>query len=152
MQRIGIITCSNITNDFACASFFCLADSHAGKGTFARYAEGGGVNVVGIISCSGCPTLMAPEKIIRRVRTLVASGVDAIHFSNCMEQFCPFKNKYESFLKAEFPDMEFVAGTHEDPPEEVGEIFGRLVHDALCQRRTSMADLLETLNQHEPGE
>ena len=79
MARIGIITCSNMTNDLACSSFGCLEDSHAGKGTFARYADQGGAQVVGIISCSGCPTLIAPEKILRRVRTLAASGVDAIH-------------------------------------------------------------------------
>src|SRR6185369_7331842 len=121
MQRIGIITCSNITGDFACASRFCLADGHAGKGAFARYAEGGGAQIVGIINCAGCPTLLAPEKIIRRVRTLVAGGVDAIHFSNCLRDFCPFKSKYAAILQAEFPEVEFVHGTHEPPPEEYKE-------------------------------
>lgn len=143
MARIGIITCSNMTHDLACTSFKCLEDSHAGTGTFARYAERGGSQVVGIISCSGCPTLIAPEKIVRRVRTLVASGVDAIHFANCLEKICPFRKKYQSILEAEFPETEFVSGTHEPLSEEQEDAVGLFVREGLCQRPTSMADLLE---------
>jgi predicted metal-binding protein len=99
MVRIGIITCANLTNDLACSSVGCLDDSYASKGKFARYAERGGAQVAGIISCSGCPTLRAPEKILKRVRTLAVSGVEAIHFAYCLERHCPFKNKYRSILR-----------------------------------------------------
>lgn len=152
MARIGIITCSNMTNDLACTSFKCLEDSHSGKGTFARYAERGGAQVVGIISCSGCPTLIAPEKIVRRVRTLVASGVDAIHFANCLEKLCPFKKRYLGILQAEFPETEFVNGTHEPLSEEMEANVGLFVREGLCQRPTSMADLLESRNRRGQGE
>ena len=149
MARIGIITCSNMTNDLACSSFGCLEDSHTGKGTFARYAERGGAQVVGIISWSGCPTQIAPEKIVRRVRTLVASGVDAIHFAYCLEQICPFKNKYLSVLQSEFPETEFVHGTHEPLSEEQAAEMGRFIHEGLCQRPLSMADVAGKRNSHE---
>jgi len=149
MARIGIITCSNMTNDLACSSFGCLEDSHVGKGAFARYAEQGGAQVVGIISCSGCPTLIAPEKIIRRVRTLVASGVDAIHFAYCLENICPFKKKYQSILHDEFPEIEFVSGTHEPLSEESAAAMGKFIHEGLCQRPLSMVDVLESRNQRE---
>ena len=144
MARIGIITCSNMTNDLACSSFKCLENSHNGKGTFARYAEQGGAQVVGVISCSGCPTLIAPEKIVRRVRTLVSSGVDAIHFANCLEKICPFRKKYLSILQEEFPETEFVNGTHEPLTEEEEAVVGAFVHQGLCQRNTTMADLMES--------
>lgn len=150
MARIGIITCSNMTNDLACSSFRCLEDSHAGTGTFARYAGRGGAQVVGVISCAGCPTLIAPDKIVRRVRTLVASGVDAIHFAHCVEHLCPFRNKYQSILRAEFPETEFVNGTHEPLSEETEKEVGRLVRKGLCQQAASMADLLEE-RQREAG-
>jgi len=143
MARIGIITCSNMTNDLACSSFGCLEDSHAGKGTFSRYAEQGGAQVVGIISCSGCPTLIAPAKIVRRVRTLVASSVDAIHFAYCLENICPFKKKYQSILQAEFPEIAFVNGTHEPLDEERATAMGKFIHEGLCQKPLSMADVLE---------
>lgn len=144
MARIGIITCSNMTGNMACSSFRCLEDSHAGKGTFTSYTERGGAQIVGIISCSGCPTLMAPEKIVRRVRTLVASGVDAIHFSNCLEILCPFKQKYKSILQAEFPEIEFVSGTHEPHSKAGGEAVGRFVRESLCHGQATIADLLES--------
>jgi predicted metal-binding protein len=144
MARIGIVTCSNMTHDLACSSFKCLEDSHTGKGTFARYAERGGAQVVGIISCSGCPTRLVPEKIVRRVRTLAASGVEAIHFAACMENLCPFKGKYMSILQAEFPAIEFVAGTHEAPTEEAQAAIGQFVCEGLTQKHLSMADLLES--------
>ncbi len=147
MARIGIITCSNMTNDLACSSFKCLEDSHDNKGSFARYAGQGGAQVVGIISCSGCPTLIAPGKIVRRVRTLVASGVDAIHFANCVEKICPFRKKYMSILEEEFPETQFVNGTHEPLPEELEEHVRLFVHQGLCQRHTSMADLMESRRQ-----
>ncbi|MBF0552366.1 MAG: CGGC domain-containing protein [Deltaproteobacteria bacterium] len=152
MARIAIITCSNMTNDMACTSFACLEDSHAGKGTFARYADRGGAQVVGIISCAGCPTLLAPEKIVRRVQTLVSSGVDAVHFANCLEMICPFRKKYQSLLESEFPETEFVSGTHEPLSEEHKTELAKFVHDGLCRRRPSMADVVEKRNSREPGE
>ena len=149
MARIGIITCSNMTNDLACSSFGCLEDSHAGKGTFARYADQGGAQVVGVISCSGCPTLIAPEKILRRVRTLAASGVDAIHFAYRMEHLCPFQKKYQSILEAEFPDISFVKGTHTPLDEKQAAMMSRFVHDGLCHCSASMAYIAESRQQRE---
>ena len=146
MVRIGIITCANMTNDLACSSVGCLEDSYASKGKFARYAERGGAQVAGIISCSGCPTLRAPEKILKRVRTLAVSGVEAIHFAYCLERHCPFKNKYRSILQSEFPNIEFISGTHEVPDEKQAADLDAFVTNALCQQSTSMADLIEGLN------
>jgi predicted metal-binding protein len=143
MTRIGILTCANMTNDLACSSTGCLEDSHAGKGKFALYAERGGAQVVGIISCSGCPTLRAPEKILRRVRTLAAIGVEAIHFAYCVERNCPFKNKYRSILQTEFPGIEIVSGTHEVLDEGQAEKIDQFVKKALCEQSLSMADLME---------
>lgn len=143
MVKIGIITCANMTNDLACSSGGCLEDSYANKGKFARYEERGGARVTGIISCSGCPTLRAPEKILKRVRTLAVSGVEAIHFAYCLERNCPFKNKYRSVLQSEFPTIEFISGTHEIPDEKQAADIDTFVKNALCQQSSSMADLFE---------
>jgi predicted metal-binding protein len=143
MARIGLLTCATMTGEMACSAFGCLEASHAGSGEFARYAERGGAQVVGVISCAGCPTRLAPEKIFRPVRTLVASGVDAIHLSYCLETMCPFAAKYLSVLRAEFPQVEFVSGSHARPAKEDEERAGKLLCAALVERRTSMADFIE---------
>ena len=67
MARIGIITCSNCTQDTNCAAVVCLADMRKRKGLFDRYANEAALELIGIISCAGCPTLAAPEKIMKRI-------------------------------------------------------------------------------------
>ncbi|MFZ5631826.1 MAG: hypothetical protein ACOY40_03195 [Bacillota bacterium] len=39
------------------------------------------MDLIGSISCAGCPTVNAPEKILRRVKSIAEFKVDAIHFS-----------------------------------------------------------------------
>jgi predicted metal-binding protein len=81
MARIGILTCSNRIQETNCASVVCLADMRKRRGLFERYSKDEPLDLVGIISCAGCPTLIAPEKILRRVRALAEFRLDALHFS-----------------------------------------------------------------------
>ena len=134
MKRIGILTCGNTTQDYACSSIGCFEDFNAKKGTFATYAEEGS-ELVGVISCAGCPTLYAPEKIFRRVRTLAASGVEAVHLANCLIGLCPFKNKYLNLLREEFPHISFVEGTHHVDPQ-FEEMFVADFKEGVCNGKT----------------
>ena len=74
MARIGIVTCSNCTQDTNCASVVCLADMRKRRGFFERYPKDEPLDLVGIINCAGCPTLAAPEKILKRVRAVATLG------------------------------------------------------------------------------
>ena len=64
MARIGILTCSNCTQETHCASVVCLGDLRKRRGLFARYAAEEPLDLIGIINCAGCPTVAAPEKIL----------------------------------------------------------------------------------------
>lgn len=141
MARIGILTCSNATQDLGCSSVSCLHDLRKRKGAFERYGSADKLDLIGIISCAGCPTLAAPEKLLIRIRALTEFNLDAIHFTYCIEALCPFKKKYYSLLKEHFPDIEIVIGTHE--PETTHEQFRREVKDVLCQPRESMVDIIK---------
>lgn len=140
MAKIGILTCSNATQDLGCSSVSCLADFRRRKGTFAAYPDDERLTLVGIINCPGCPTLTGPEKLLQRIRGLTDFGVDAIHFSNCVKALCPFREKYKSALEAAYPQIRVVLGTHESAirPEEFRERVGKL----LCQPRKTMADII----------
>ena len=81
MARIGIINCSNCTQETDCASVVCLGDMRKRKGLFERYPKDEPLDIVGIISCAGCPTMAAPEKILKRVRALAEFKINALHFS-----------------------------------------------------------------------
>jgi len=140
MARIGILTCSNATQDLGCSSVTCLADLRKRKGAFGEYAENEKLTLVGIINCPGCPTLTGPDKLIKRIRALTDFGVEAIHFSYCIKALCPFKEKYRGALEQSFPDIRIVMGTHEEhvTPEE----FRHRVKEVFCQPRKTMVDII----------
>ena len=65
-----IITCMNCTQDANCAAVVCLGDLRKRRGFFEGYPQDEPLDLVGLISCAGCPTVTAPEKILRRVKAL----------------------------------------------------------------------------------
>lgn len=111
--KVGIITCANAAQDMDCCSVSCLSDFNKRLGGFQRYQPDIPLRLTGIISCAGCPTKAYPEKILRRVNSLVQFGVTHLHFANCMVAFCPFLNKYSNVIKAEYPELQLIEGTHE---------------------------------------
>jgi predicted metal-binding protein len=145
MAKIGILTCTNATQDLGCSSVSCLSDFRKRKGTFAEYSENEKLTLAGIINCPGCPTLTGPDKLLKRIRALTEFGVDTIHFSYCVIALCPFKEKYRDALEQLFPKIRIVIGTHEEhvTPEE----FRRRVKKLFQQPRKTMVDII--LNKDE---
>lgn len=146
MARIGILTCSNATQDLGCSSVSCLADFRKRKGTFGEYPAEEKLDLVGIINCPGCPTLTGPDKLLQRIRALTEFRVDVIHFSNCVKALCPFKHQYEKALKESFPTISVVIGTHEEhiTPEE----FRLRVKKIFCLPEKTMVDLIQGKDQN----
>lgn len=140
MARIGILTCSNATQDLGCSSASCLSDFRKRKGTFAEYPQEEKLTLMGIINCPGCPTLTGPDKLMQRIRALTDFKVDTIHFSYCIKALCPFKEKYKTALELAFPNIRIVIGTHEDhvTPEQ----FRSRVKKLFCQSRKTMVDII----------
>ena len=140
MARIGILTCSNATQDLGCSSVSCLADFRKRKGAFGEYTKNEKLTLVGIINCPGCPTLTGPDKLIKRIRALTDFGVDTIHFSYCIKALCPFKEKYKGALEQSFPGIRVMIGTHEEhvTPEE----FRDSVKRVFCQPQKTMVDII----------
>jgi predicted metal-binding protein len=151
MVRIGILTCANTTQELVCCSCLCLHDLNAREGYFSRHNAKGGAELVGIISCAGCPTWVAPEKIVHRVPSLIDTGLDAIHISNCLMTLCPFRERYVRIIEEHFPAIDIVLGTHGGPDEETDEMFQGVVREMLCQKRRSLADLVRPLHDMVDG-
>lgn len=131
MVRVAILNCSNATQELGCAASMCLESARKNSLMFERYKTNGGADLVGIINCAGCPTAVAPEKLLSRVRSLTVRGVDAIHLSSCMIALCPFKNKYVTMLRREFPDIEIIEGTHSTPDDGTAQQFQNQVRSLL---------------------
>lgn len=112
MARIGILTCSNCTQETNCASVVCLGDMRKRRGFFDRYQDDKKLALIGIINCSGCPTLAAPEKILKRVKSIASYKIEALHFSFCITALCPFIKSYQKVIQEAYPDLKIVLGTH----------------------------------------
>ncbi len=140
MARIGILNCSNVTQDLGCSSASCLADFRKRRGAFAAYPAEQPLDLVGIINCPGCPTLTGADKLLQRIRALTEFRVDAIHFTYCIKALCPFREKYEKALREAFPSVKIVVGTHHEhvAPEEYRDRVKKL----FCQPRKTMVDMI----------
>ena len=130
MARIGILTCSNCTQESNCASVVCLGDMRKRRGFFDRYSGEEPLDLIGIINCAGCPTLAAPEKILKRVRALAEFRLDALHLSFCLTAVCPFVKRYIEIIKEAYPDLEIILGTHQ-PMDKTH--FQQGLKELLCQ-------------------
>ncbi|MBU0728721.1 MAG: CGGC domain-containing protein [Proteobacteria bacterium] len=142
MARIGIITCSNCTQDTNCASVVCLGDMRKKRGFFERYNQETTLDLIGIISCAGCPTLAAPGKILKRVKALAEYHIDALHFSYCMTALCPFLKKYEKIIQGNYPDLLIVHGTH--TPRD-NQLFQAEVKEILCPAANAPQDMNDVI-------
>ncbi len=75
MKKVGIIRCQQTedmcpgTSDFKAAS--------AGKGAFEEF---GGAEIIGFVSCGGCPG----KRAVPRAKMLVDRGAEAIFLASCM--------------------------------------------------------------------
>jgi predicted metal-binding protein len=138
MARIGILTCSNSTQESNCGSVVCLGDMRKRGGFFNTYPKDEPIDLIGIINCAGCPTVAAPEKILKKVRALADFRIDALHFSFCITALCPFMKQYEKVISKEYPDLKIVAGTHK--PINKNE-FQRGVKEILCQTMKRPQDM-----------
>ena len=141
MARIGILTCSNATQEMGCSSVSCLKTMRERKGAFERYSKEEPLDLIGIINCSNCPTLAGYKKLLNRVRALTEFKVDAIHLTYCIDALCPFKAKYISLLKEHFPDIEIIIGTHDS--KLTHEQYREKVKKVLCVQQESMVDIIK---------
>lgn len=142
MARIGILTCSNCTQETNCAAVVCLGDMRKRRGFFARYRDDQELNLIGIINCAGCPTLAAPEKILKRVSAMAEYRLDALHFSYCMTALCPFLKKYRTVIAAVYPDLKIILGTH--TPKDKEQFRGD-VKELLCPTFLAIPDMNDVI-------
>jgi predicted metal-binding protein len=140
VARIGILTCSNATQDLGCSSASCLSDFRKRKGTFAEYPGNQPLDLVGIINCPGCPTLTGPDKLLQRVKALTDFHIDAIHFTYCIKALCPFMEKYAKAMQEAFPKISIVIGTHRE--HVTTEEFRGRVKKLFCSPRKTMVDII----------
>jgi predicted metal-binding protein len=136
MANVGILTCSSAVQEMGCSGFACFDAAYDKTGEFSAYP--GDIRIKGIISCSGCPGKSGIGKILRRVNSLIASGIDTLNLGNCMVSHCPFITRYEQAIQEAHPALKIVRGVHAYTPEEqMARIGERYVAELTAQRPTT---------------
>ncbi|NVN99499.1 MAG: CGGC domain-containing protein [Geobacteraceae bacterium] len=140
MARIGILNCSNCTQDLACSSAGCLGDLRKRRGWFEGYGKDDPLDLVGIINCPGCPTLAGSDKLLNRVRSLTEFKIDTLHLSYCLKALCPFTERYVKDIERNFPHLTIVRGTHQE--HLTADEFRDRVGCLFNQPRKNMVDMI----------
>jgi len=136
MTNVGILTCSNSVNEMACSSLSCFNAAYDRTGALGEHNDE--IRIKGMVNCAGCPTKIGFGKILRRVNSLIASGIEVLHFGNCMVGFCPFISKYEQAIQEANPGLKIVRGVHPVPPDDAMANLGeRFVAELTSQRPTT---------------
>ena len=133
--KIGMLTCSNTTRVLDCPAGACLKDMYDRKGTFAKYLNND-IELVGISSCNGCPTIGGAKTILPKIETLIKYGANHIHLSYCMITLCPFVKKYIKVIKENSPKLNLIEGTHE--PHQTDDKFRCDIAEMLQERRKTI--------------
>ena len=109
-MKVGIIRCL-MTEDI-CTGTTDFIVTKEGKGAFE---ETGPVEIVGLVTCGGCPG----KRAIPRAKMMVERGADAIVFASCISRGnpigypCPhYANMRDAVIKAVGPDVEIIEWTH----------------------------------------
>lgn len=81
-MKVGIIRCQQMED--LCQGTTDFKNASQGKGVFEKT---GPVEIVGFVSCGGCPG----KKAIARAQTMVQRGAEAIFFASCMGRGLPYE-------------------------------------------------------------
>ena len=79
MPKVGILGCESTTRDMDCVMIGCFGNMRGRQGMFERYTEDDPPELVGIISCGGCPTAFGTDRIWQKVKALKEYGIEALH-------------------------------------------------------------------------
>lgn len=103
-KKIGIIRCD--FHSVQCNGAYCFSAIQNKAEAFSIYDDD--IQLVGYATCGGC----CGRDAVRRAKTMVDSGAEAIHLSGCLYggNLCPFKERIKSDI--EYLKVPVVLGTH----------------------------------------
>jgi len=110
MKRVGIIRCQQ-TEDICPGT----ADFMAAREGKLAFKETGPTEIIGYVSCGGCPG----KRAVMRAKMMVERGAQAIVFTSCISKGtpigfpCPHYGKMlESVKKTVGPEIQIIEYTH----------------------------------------
>ncbi len=110
MKKVGIIRCQQVEDICPGTTDFRIA--REGK---LAFEETGPVEIVGFVSCGGCPG----KRAVSRAKLMVERGAEIIVFASCISRGnpigypCPhFENMKSAVIRKIGPDIQIIEYTH----------------------------------------
>jgi len=110
MKKVGIIRCQQ-TEDLCPGS----TDFKVAKEGSLAFQDTGAVEIIGFVSCGGCPG----KRAVSRAKVLVERGAEAVVFASCISKgnpigfACPhFEKMKEAIIKKIGPEIQIIEYTH----------------------------------------
>jgi len=134
-MKVGIVICDRYS---ACAGGKCFRSARSHEGGFAMYSPEEAVEVVGFVSCGGCPggnIEYAPEEMIK-------NGAEAIHLATGMVVGyppCPYVDYFVEFIESRY-GVPVVVGTHPVPQNYLERHEGLPSEGTVMAREALVAD------------
>lgn len=112
-MKVGFIRCMQTEDMCPGTTDFKIAKLH--KGCFADIPEDVEIEVMGIVSCGGCPG----KRAVHRAKKMVKMGAEAIVFTSCISKGTPigfpcphYQMMIEAVRKAVGPDIPVYEFSH----------------------------------------
>ena len=112
-MKVGFIRCMQTEDMCPGTTDFKIAKLH--KGCFADIPEDVEIEVMGIVSCGGCPG----KRAVHRAKKMVKLGAEAISFTSCISKGTPigfpcphYQMMIEAVRKAVGPDIPVYEFSH----------------------------------------
>ncbi len=107
MKKVGIIRCQQVEDK--CPGTLCFKVTKEGKGAFEDI---GPVEIVGFVTCGGCPG----KRAVSRAKLMLDRGAEAIVFGSCISKSsfpCPhFEQIKEATRKKIGTEIPIIEYTH----------------------------------------
>ncbi len=110
MKKVGIIRCQQVED--ICPGTNCFKVAREGK---LAFEETGPVEIVGFVTCGGCPG----KRAISRAKIMVDRGAEALVFGSCISKGnpigypCPhYENMRDAVIKNVGPEIKIIEYTH----------------------------------------
>ncbi|MFP4316171.1 MAG: CGGC domain-containing protein [Desulfovibrionales bacterium] len=119
-EKILIIGCKNAMDDICIGCSRCLVSFNRREGMFERYQGNGNAEILGLLSCGGCP---GPAIVTRLAQVKLWNAPlnekpTKIHIAPCIGDHCPYADDIITKIKVK-SHIEVIEGTHPYAPSDI---------------------------------
>lgn len=119
MEKILIIGCKKMMDEFCIACSRCMVGFNRREGGFARYKDED-AELIGMLHCGDCPGVGVVNRMamFKLWNAPLGEKPTKVHLGTCIANYCPEKDRLLAKIKAK-AGVEVVVGGHPYAPADL---------------------------------